>query len=872
MVVNTKYKFLFIQLIILLIAIPHLNAQGLMFYGNKLPIEQRTSYTLFDKDKLPVFSDYVDIEFDLKISQSDTFGYLLHLIDPENHDAYSLTYTSVNNETSIFKFNTEGKKNHIAITMASDSIISHWLRVKLHIDFLSGRSRMAIGSQSTDGDIGLVTQLQHVQPMLIFGRREHLVDVPAFSIRKLRVSDKAENYSFLLNEGKGNLVHDSRGKIRGTVINPYWLINDSYHWKRVATFNSSISMGAKFNLEAQEIQFITPDSFFTYQVDTKKSLKRPYANEMPVKMQLGTNYINGATGNICAYEINNLPIGSITMASLDQSTLMWQPLGKAFTKVQLHHHNGFWDKQNNRYLVFGGFGNRLYNNRFLTYNASEDRWDTLHFEGDNIAPRFYSSMVSSGKGNYLYIYGGVGNESGDQSIGHDYYNDLYGVDLERRTIKKYWSHPIEEKRVPSEQMILSEDEKSLYTIRYAEYIKSTYLELYRMSVENGDMEQLGDSIPFISGSIKSTVSLFHNPVLNEFYCVTQEVDEYAKQVKAVVYTLAAPPVGNAEMEYYSMEKGDMGSLKWLFSFLALLVLILGGVVFIYVLQKKKGTGNGNNKTATDVSSYIYLTNSIKRDEEEVSGSTSISPAVKQQAECNKIYVYGRFTIYGRTGRDITYLFSKKLKYIFLYILLDSAGKGAGVNSSSLNEIFWPDKPEDKAKNLKGVTISNLRKALSELDGIKLVYERGIFKISIDTNICYCDYFSLHDHLATHPQSCESFLNIWERGQLLENEEYSLYDKYKQYSEDIIFSLLPKDLPIYYQRNEFSYVLRICFIMLQRDPLNEQALSYCMRSYKKLNDFANLSKVYSIFIIEYRKSMGEDYKKTIEELLQEKKNV
>ena len=100
----------------------------------------------------------------------------------------------------------------------------------------------------------------------------------------------------------------------------------------------------------------------------------------------------------------------------------------------------------------------------------------------------------------------------------------------------------------------------------------------------------------------------------------------------------------------------------------------------------------------------------------------------------------------------------------------------------------------------------------------------------------------------------------------------MYDKYKQRSEDIIFSLLPKDLPIYYQRDEFSYVLRICFIILQRDPLNEQALSYCIRSYKKLNDFANLSKVYSIFIIEYRKSMGEDYKRTIEELLQEKKKV
>lgn len=51
----------------------------------------------------------------------------------------------------------------------------------------------------------------------------------------------------------------------------------------------------------------------------------------------------------------------------------------------------------------------------------------------------------------------VGNESGDQALG-TYYNDLYGIDLERRIIKRYWSHPVEEKRVPSEQMILSEDE------------------------------------------------------------------------------------------------------------------------------------------------------------------------------------------------------------------------------------------------------------------------------------------------------------------------------------------------------------------------------------------------------------------------------
>jgi len=106
-----------------------------------------------------------------------------------------------------------------------------------------------------------------------------------------------------------------------------------------------------------------------------------------------------------------------------------------------------------------------------------------------------------------------------------------------------------------------------------------------------------------------------------------------------------------------------------------------------------------------------------------------------------------FTVYNRDGRDVTHLFSKKLKYIFLYILLNSIKEGEGVSSSSLNEIFWPDKEEDKAKNLKGVTISNLRKTLLELDGIRLVYDKGVFKIEIEDAICFCDYFNLHIHLA-----------------------------------------------------------------------------------------------------------------------------
>lgn len=57
---------------------------------------------------------------------------------------------------------------------------------------------------------------------------------------------------------------------------------------------------------------------------------------------------------------------------------------------------------------------------------------------------------------------------------------------------------------------------------------------------------------------------------------------------------------------------------------------------------------------------------------------------------NAIYLWGTFAVLDRNGKDITYLFSPKLRTIFLYILLNSVS-GDGVLSSDMNELFWPEK-------------------------------------------------------------------------------------------------------------------------------------------------------------------------------------
>lgn len=855
-----RLKLYLLLIVFGIVFAPMLRAQGLKFYGNKESIDRRTTFLIFNNTYLPVFNKYIDISFELRIQDFDTFGYLLHIVDSQNNAAYSLTYTYIDKTSSAFKLNIEGKTNVISMNFTNESIKSKWIPVRLHIDLTNGKSTLAINSRAQNGTIKTITHAE-LKPYFVFGRRENLVDVPSFAIRSLKISESKHSYNFLLNESAGEDVHDSTGKVQGKVTHPYWLLNDSYHWKKVLNIASKSITGSKFNEKDQSILFINQDSLYRYNVVSKQLASEAYANKLPVKLLLGTNYIEESSNKIYTYEINNLPAGDVTMAALDVSTRTWQVTGKAYTPVQLHHHNGFLMKDN-RYVVFGGFGNKCYSNNFLAYNPVTDRWDTLHFKGDRVSPRFFSSIATSPKGDFLYIYGGVGNDSGDQTVGHNYYDDLYRVNLENQTIKKCWDNHSGKKLVSSERMILSNDQKYFFVIRYAEYNENTHLQLYRISIADGTSQLLGDSIPYISKSIASNVALYYNPVLEEFYCITQEFDDAAKSVNAHVFSISAPAVDKAAIQLYSTRKPNrLNSIL----IISILILALGCILFLYWKNRKKRNEADPEFTPEPISVQIKQVATATISKPTALAIESTKKEFSPTTEFNKIYLYGIFTVYGRSGRDITHLFSNKLKNIFLYVLINSDSEG--VSSTLLNNLFWPDKLEKKAKNLKGVTISNLRKALAEIDGIELVYEKGFFKIII-SEPCYCDYYHLNTLFAQNSHGIDDISRILERGQLLECTQLELFDKYKQQTEDIIFSILPQHLPVDYKKGEYKQVLRICSILLKMDPLYEPALAYSVYSYSRLNEHEKLFKLYALFASEYRNSMGQNYQKSLEALLQE----
>ena len=693
-------------------------------------------------------------------------------------------------------------------------------------------------------------------PHLFFGRYDYILDMPTFAIRNLKLEgDRSHSYTFPLNENEGEEVHTSTGKVLGTVVNPVWLINGSYHWEKLFEYSFQTPSGITFEPDSQRLIIFSQDSLLTYNLLKRQPQKYSYSNKLPVKLQLATHFMNTTDGKLYVYELNNLPLGDATVAALDLNNQEWKQTGVAALPVQLHHHDGFWDETTGKYLVFGGFGNKRFNNTFLEYDIEADRWDTLSYSGDRIIPRYFSGMAVNKNREHVYVFGGMGNESGEQSVGRNYLHDLYLLDRKQQSVRRLWQNASDHRLVVARDMILTPDEKYIYALCYPEYLSDTYLQLYRLTVDDGTMKALGDSIPMRSEEIMTNANLYYNSLTHEYYCTTTEFDKKGHTVIRT-YVLSAPPVSLDEIRSY----GSRSSLeiRWLWIMAGIGVLLLaGGVLFV---RKKRG----KQRNAVLESSSVLMSPPVGREpDKSVQGKETLA---KEDFESslvrpNAVYLFGPFTVIDRNGRDITHLFSSRLRQVFIYILLHSTHNG--VLSASLNEVFWADKPDDKVKNLKGVTINQIRKNLAELDGVELVHDKGYFRLVFTD--CYCDYFRFRT--LKNAEEVENELGILlMRGKFLDGMDAGMMDHFKQKVEEFLSSFLPLEIERLYQQHKYDAVIRFCNVLFRVDPVNELALAYGMHALNHTGSSQEAILQYSLFVREYRQMMNEEYSTSYAELM------
>ena len=829
-------------------------SQGLLFQANDKEIKERTSLQIFQEGEIPCFTKNFQLSFELSIRDFDTFGYVFLLKEDQGKTKYSFTYTYLDGENSTFKFNTDGKENHYSLNLRNDALAYQWIPVSFAFDLQQDVLTIRIGdNEKKITSLGLKDTFC---PHLFFGRYDYILDMPTFAIRNLKLEgDRSHSYTFPLNENEGEEVHTSTGKVLGTVVNPVWLINGSYHWEKLFEYSFQTPSGITFEPDSQRLIIFSQDSLLTYNLLKRQPQKYSYSNKLPVKLQLATHFMNTTDGKLYVYELNNLPLGDATVAALDLNNQEWKQTGVAALPVQLHHHDGFWDETTGKYLVFGGFGNKRFNNTFLEYDIEGDRWDTLSYSGDRIIPRYFSGMAVNKNREHIYVFGGMGNESGEQSVGRNYLHDLYLLDRKQQSVRRLWQNASGHRLVVARDMILTPDEKYIYALCYPEYLSDTYLQLYRLTVDDGTMKALGDSIPMRSEEIMTNANLYYNSLTHEYYCTTTEFDKKGHTVIRT-YVLSAPPVSLDEIRSY----GSRSSLeiRWLWIMAGIGVLLLaGGVLFV---RKKRG----KQRNAVLESSSVLMSPPVGREpDKSVQGKETLA---KEDFESslvrpNAVYLFGPFTVIDRNGRDITHLFSSRLRQVFMYILLHSTHNG--VLSASLNEVFWPDKPDDKVKNLKGVTINQIRKNLAELDGVELVHDKGYFRLVFTD--CYCDYFRFRT--LKNAEEVENELGILlMRGKFLDGMDAGMMDHFKQKVEEFLSSFLPLEIERLYQQHKYDAVIRFCNVLFRVDPVNELALAYGMHALNHTGSSQEAILQYSLFVREYRQMMNEEYSISYAELM------
>lgn len=829
-------------------------SQGLLFQANDKEIKERTSLQIFQEGEIPCFTKNFQLSFELSIRDFDTFGYVFLLKEDQGKTKYSFTYTYLDGENSTFKFNTDGKENHYSLNLRNDALAYQWIPVSFAFDLQQDVLTIRIGdNEKKITSLGLKDTFC---PHLFFGRYDYILDMPTFAIRNLKLEgDRSHSYTFPLNENEGEEVHTSTGKVLGTVVNPVWLINGSYHWEKLFEYSFQTPSGITFEPDSQRLIIFSQDSLLTYNLLKRQPQKYSYSNKLPVKLQLATHFMNTTDGKLYVYELNNLPLGDATVAALDLNNQEWKQTGVAALPVQLHHHDGFWDETTGKYLVFGGFGNKRFNNTFLEYDIEADRWDTLSYSGDRIIPRYFSGMAVNKNREHVYVFGGMGNESGEQSVGRNYLHDLYLLDRKQQSVRRLWQNASDHRLVVARDMILTPDEKYIYALCYPEYLSDTYLQLYRLTVDDGTMKALGDSIPMRSEEIMTNANLYYNSLTHEYYCTTTEFDKKGHTVIRT-YVLSAPPVSLDEIRSY----GSRSSLEirrlWIMAGIGVL-LLAGGVLFV---RKKRG----KQRNAVLESSSVLMSPPVGREpDKSVQGKETLA---KEDFESslvrpNAVYLFGPFTVIDRNGRDITHLFSSRLRQVFIYILLHSTHNG--VLSASLNEVFWADKPDDKVKNLKGVTINQIRKNLAELDGVELVHDKGYFRLVFTD--CYCDYFRFRT--LKNAEEVENELGILlMRGKFLDGMDAGMMDHFKQKVEEFLSSFLPLEIERLYQQHKYDAVIRFCNVLFRVDPVNELALAYGMHALNHTGSSQEAILQYSLFVRGYRQMMNEEYSTSYAELM------
>jgi hypothetical protein len=548
------------------------------------------------------------INFKFSIYNKLFIGDLLNIRNIKNNSTISLSYNFTYSEDNkpFINLNIKGIKNLVKIQIPENFIqYQKWIDVKLKIDYKLNQAELKFlnNTYSISSLFEKNSSLEEIE--ILFGKNEFNEDIPAFNLKNLELKIDSSIVYFPLDEKQGTRVISSNGNFKGKIINPSWLIDDFNNWKLIKQVEFESNHTIAYDTENMQFILLGKDKRYNFDIVSrlldKITLKKPSEFHSYTS---GKAFIEPKTKNILVLQTGEpnpsqnkflnkkLGIESInntkqsnnkntySIASFSSSTSNWQGLFyKDILKNPLFHFNAYYENSSQNILIFGGYSDFKYLNRFLKYDSYSNSINEILMEGDNISPRFKSGMGSLND-SILFLYGGEGNLSGDQSIGKIPFNDLYKIDLKNNSINLVWEKEYDSAHNSiSKNLIFDETQEFFYCLADSEE-KGT-ISLKKVSVNDGNRVSLGRSINFDSSIIANEFNLFYEKKNNKLYAYTVEFTDNKLEKNIIsFYSIEMEPFSaNSTMnEKVELSQSFMNS-KWIIVGLIIILFIILIVIF-----------------------------------------------------------------------------------------------------------------------------------------------------------------------------------------------------------------------------------------------------------------------------------------------------
>ncbi|MDR1330811.1 MAG: hypothetical protein LBK07_01770 [Tannerella sp.] len=682
---------------------------GLYFASHEVYQDKRTSLCLSPAGPFR-FPDGFSLEFDINFRPGDGYyGYIFRIIG--NRDTNIDLVANLAADTANIWL-VYGEKVLLSLRRSELPTVDYgrWARIRIDIDVRAARIVLDIDGRRRETVAGELRALKLFD--VFFGACRlnvmHNTDVCPMSVKNVCLYTAGGDRLFRrweLRRHAVDRVYDETVRAEAAVENPVWLIDRYTHWRKLADLHVDCLRGITADSAAERIFFVSDRAVYSLSpaslaIDTFAS-----RGGSPHPVISGQNIIyNRYTDEIWSYDF-----ASPVLSRFRFSSRTWSHSPTVARETEYAHHNALVSPADSSLVALFGYGFYTYKDAIHIYNTRENAWRDVA-DGIRISPRYLSSAGLMNSSQAL-VFGGYGSRSGRQELSPGAYYDLHLFDFRDCSFTHLWTLPPQSKPfVPSRTLVFDRQRNRFYALTYNNGAYDVSFQLAEISVNRPEISFAGDAIPFRFLDTETWVYLFLCAGRSELIAVTSHNGDIS------LHAIAYRPLAGESVLQPAPPRRRVGARLWM---VAAALLPVAGLLLLSARRRRRRR---------------------RREMDEARSVDTPFPA-SDRVQASAVYLMGGFQVFDMKGANVTACFSPTLKQLFLFVFFNSLMKGRGVTSEKIDEVLWPDRVGDSARNNRNVNVSRLRSVFELVGDIEIAGKSGLWQIAVGRNV-YCDYVEI----------------------------------------------------------------------------------------------------------------------------------